>query len=405
MMREAETVANKLGITFRVGIDKRIAGAEKVGAHKTSMLQDVEAGKPIEIEALVGAVVELGRLTETPTPHIDAVYALVEPARASNSPTPSGKLSLASAEVTQYCQQRSTRYSRHERRNDSRVSESRRRRRTGAQLAGRHSRSPIARCARSSRTSPRRSRRRASAPAIASASCSTTGRRWRRRFWRSARPPPRRRSIRRIAPTSSSSTSPTCARSCSSSPRARTRRRSASRRSSAFRSRGSCAHPERGAGTFTLEFDGVAAAQPRPVRAATPDDIALVLHTSGTTSRPKIVPLAHKNIVRVGRATSARRSRSRRTIAASSIMPLFHIHGLIAALSRRSPPAARCAARRDSTRSSSSRWVDEVKPTWYTRRADDASGDSAARAGQRRRSCRATGCGSFARRRRRCRRR
>ena len=75
MMREAETIANKLGITFRAGIDKRIAGAEKVGAHKTSMLHDVESGKAIEIDALVGAVVELGRLTETPTPHIDAVYA------------------------------------------------------------------------------------------------------------------------------------------------------------------------------------------------------------------------------------------------------------------------------------------------------------------------------------------
>jgi 2-dehydropantoate 2-reductase len=75
MMREAETIANKLGITFRVGIDRRVAGAEKVGAHKTSMLQDVEAGKPIELDALVGAVVELGRLTNTPTPHIDAVYA------------------------------------------------------------------------------------------------------------------------------------------------------------------------------------------------------------------------------------------------------------------------------------------------------------------------------------------
>jgi 2-dehydropantoate 2-reductase len=75
MMREAEAIAAKLGVTFRVGIDKRLAGAEKVGAHKTSMLQDVEAGRPMEIEALVGAVVELGRLTNTPTPHIDAVYA------------------------------------------------------------------------------------------------------------------------------------------------------------------------------------------------------------------------------------------------------------------------------------------------------------------------------------------
>jgi 2-dehydropantoate 2-reductase len=77
MMREAEAVANKLGVTFRIGIDRRIAGAEKVGEHKTSMLQDVETGRPMEIEALVGAVVELGRLTNTPTPHIDAVYALV----------------------------------------------------------------------------------------------------------------------------------------------------------------------------------------------------------------------------------------------------------------------------------------------------------------------------------------
>jgi 2-dehydropantoate 2-reductase len=75
MMREAEAIAGKLGISFRVGIDRRIAGAEKVGAHKTSMLQDVEMGKPLELEALVGAVVELGRLTDTPTPHIDSVYA------------------------------------------------------------------------------------------------------------------------------------------------------------------------------------------------------------------------------------------------------------------------------------------------------------------------------------------
>ena len=75
MMTEAETIATKLGVTMRVGIEKRIAGAEKVGAHKTSMLQDVEHGRPLEIEALVGAVIELGKLTGTPTPHIDAVYA------------------------------------------------------------------------------------------------------------------------------------------------------------------------------------------------------------------------------------------------------------------------------------------------------------------------------------------
>ncbi len=77
MMTEAQAIANKLGIQFRVSLEKRIAGAEKVGAHKTSMLQDIEAGKPVEIDALVGAVVELGQLTKTPTPHIDAVYACV----------------------------------------------------------------------------------------------------------------------------------------------------------------------------------------------------------------------------------------------------------------------------------------------------------------------------------------
>ena len=78
MMTEAQAVAHKLGIAFRVPLEKRIAGAEKVGKHKTSMLQDVEAGREPEIDALVGSVVELARLTATPTPHIDSVHALVK---------------------------------------------------------------------------------------------------------------------------------------------------------------------------------------------------------------------------------------------------------------------------------------------------------------------------------------
>lgn len=78
MMSEAQAIATKLGIEFRVTLEKRIAGAERVGKHKTSMLQDVEAGRDPEIDALVGSVVELGRLTETPTPHIDTVFALVK---------------------------------------------------------------------------------------------------------------------------------------------------------------------------------------------------------------------------------------------------------------------------------------------------------------------------------------
>jgi 2-dehydropantoate 2-reductase len=75
MMAEAQAVAEKLGVRVRLSIDKRIAGAEAVGAHKTSMLQDVENGRPLELEILVGSVIELARLTQTPTPAIDAVYA------------------------------------------------------------------------------------------------------------------------------------------------------------------------------------------------------------------------------------------------------------------------------------------------------------------------------------------
>jgi 2-dehydropantoate 2-reductase len=78
MMSEAQSVANKLGISFRVSLEKRIAGAERVGHHKTSMLQDVENARTLEIDALLGSVVELARLTNTPTPHIDTVYALTK---------------------------------------------------------------------------------------------------------------------------------------------------------------------------------------------------------------------------------------------------------------------------------------------------------------------------------------
>ena len=78
MMVEAQSVAEKLGVRFAVDVDKRIAGAVAVGAHRTSMLQDLERGRPMEIDALVTAVQELARLTETPSPMIDTVLALVQ---------------------------------------------------------------------------------------------------------------------------------------------------------------------------------------------------------------------------------------------------------------------------------------------------------------------------------------
>ena len=78
MMTEAQSVAEKLGITFRVPIERRIAGAERVGKHKTSMLHDVEAGRGMETDALVGSVLELARMTATQVPVIEAVYALTK---------------------------------------------------------------------------------------------------------------------------------------------------------------------------------------------------------------------------------------------------------------------------------------------------------------------------------------
>jgi 2-dehydropantoate 2-reductase len=77
MMVEAQTVGEKLGVKFSIDVDARIQGAADVGAHRTSMLQDLDQGRPMEIEALVGVVSELGRLVGVPTPTIDTVYALV----------------------------------------------------------------------------------------------------------------------------------------------------------------------------------------------------------------------------------------------------------------------------------------------------------------------------------------
>jgi 2-dehydropantoate 2-reductase len=76
MMAETKAVAEAVGARIRISIERRIAGAAAVGDHKTSMLQDVEAGRPLELAAMVGGVVELARLTGTPTPHVDAVYAV-----------------------------------------------------------------------------------------------------------------------------------------------------------------------------------------------------------------------------------------------------------------------------------------------------------------------------------------
>jgi 2-dehydropantoate 2-reductase len=76
VMTEAEAIANKLGVTMPIPVEKRIDGAAGVGEHKTSMLQDFERGRPVELDAIVGAVAELGRLVGVPTPMIDSIYGL-----------------------------------------------------------------------------------------------------------------------------------------------------------------------------------------------------------------------------------------------------------------------------------------------------------------------------------------
>ena len=77
MMLEAQEIAEKLGVKFPIDVERRIDGGAAVGAHRTSMWQDLDAGRPMEIDALVTAVQELGHLTQTPTPTIDTVLALI----------------------------------------------------------------------------------------------------------------------------------------------------------------------------------------------------------------------------------------------------------------------------------------------------------------------------------------
>ncbi len=77
MMTEAQTVGHRLGATFRVPLERRIAGAESIGKHKTSMLQDVEAGKPLEIEGMLGVVIELADVTGVDVPTLRSLYACV----------------------------------------------------------------------------------------------------------------------------------------------------------------------------------------------------------------------------------------------------------------------------------------------------------------------------------------
>jgi len=124
-------------------------------------------------------------------------------------------------------------------------------------------------------------------------------------------------------------------------------------------------HPERGAGTFSLELSAGTSPAAADSRSAGPDDIALVLHTSGTTSRPKIVPLSHRNVCASAYNVSASLS-----LTADDrglvIMPLFHIHGLIASLLAPLSAGGEASCTMGFNALRFFGWLAEVTPTWYT---------------------------------------
>src|SRR5262249_18706544 len=99
MMGEAEEIARRFGVTFRVSIERRVDGAARVGAHRTSMLQDLESGRPLEIDALLTSVQEMGRLAGIDTPYIDTVLGLVQQLGRSLNVYPPAPAKLAAGTV------------------------------------------------------------------------------------------------------------------------------------------------------------------------------------------------------------------------------------------------------------------------------------------------------------------
>ncbi|HWQ53917.1 MAG TPA: ketopantoate reductase C-terminal domain-containing protein [Bryobacteraceae bacterium] len=91
MMDEAAALAETLGIDLPISKEQRIAGAEKIGEHKTSMLQDLEAHRPLELEAIVGATLEIAERYGLPMPRTQAIYAATKLRATRNSPAPGSR--------------------------------------------------------------------------------------------------------------------------------------------------------------------------------------------------------------------------------------------------------------------------------------------------------------------------
>ncbi len=182
--------------------------------------------------------------------------------------------------------------------------------------------------------------------------------------------------------------------------------------SAVARRRNAARHPDRRAvptatgpaGAFTLRAPASLTGTPAQGGVAEAEDIALVLHTSGTTSRPKIVPLRHVNVTASAYHIGATLSLTPDDTCLN-IMPLFHIHGLIAATlsSLAAGASVFCTPGFNAFRFFT--WFEEAHPTWYTVGADDAPGDPGPRQSHTRPRSRRAGCASSAPRRPRCRRR
>ena len=347
MMGEAQTVGEAFGIRFRLPIDKRIAGAEAIGPHKTSMLQDIEHGRAIEIDALLGSVIELARLAKVATPHLDAVYAatkLLGETVASGSGGGGGKSAMSARRTLRDLIASGK---------DEAVA-----------IAG-HDAPPLTYAALRALVDG----------AVAKLNELGVGRGDRIAIVLPNGPEMAAAFLSVAAAATAAPLNPAyrqdefefylgdlnakalIVEAGSESPALDAAQKLGVGLISLM------PEPHAGAGAFRLFGDAEhAAARPGPAEA---HDVALILHTSGTTSRPKIVPLTGANIGASADNIASSLELSERD-RALNVMPLFHIHGLIAGLAA---PLSRGGAVFCTPGFNALKFFAEMEaanPTWYT---------------------------------------
>jgi oxalate---CoA ligase len=369
LMREAQAVGEALGIRFRIPLEKRIAGAEAVGAHKTSMLQDIEAGRGVELDALVGSVIELGRVAQVPTPQLDAVYSLVSLLSATLAkeggrlkiektqtiqPKPAAPAAAAADKgVSTVSGAKTLRSLLDTGRDDATaISASGAKpltygafRRLVDETIVSLNRQGIGRGDRVAIVLPNGPEMATAFVAIASAATAAPlNPGYREEEFEFYMTDVRAKAL----VVEEGSTSPAVAAAQNNGIKIITLK----------------PDPESGSGAFTLSSEGAFTAV-GVIGAAEEDDTALILHTSGTTSRPKIVPLSHRNVF-TSAGNIAKSLELTDGDRALNIMPLFHIHGLIAGVLA---PLSRGGSIFSTPGFNALKFfaaMDEAAPTWYT---------------------------------------